>query len=192
MFVAGYNSYLLLAVNISCMTFLSCMIAWILLLIFKRQNLVEELSSNKLYSINLSYSLLPQLYWVTSTLVWSSGRIPTSFWHPMWGSVCSKRVHRGQQAIGLNCWIKRVQGKDYLEFWLLRILVNGVCMIPTEVGSLNFVIVFCWGSTNVDIAHRQSKQFASDDWDRTYDWPAAKILEGAVPKIRIHRCCWPQ
>ena len=34
---------------------------------------------------------------------------------------------------------------------------------------------------NVDIAQRQSKQFASDDWDRTYDWPAVKILEGMVP-----------
>ena len=36
---------------------------------------------------------------------------------------------------------------------------------------------------NVDIAQRQSKQFASDDWDRTYDWPAAKILEGAAPVL---------
>ena len=36
---------------------------------------------------------------------------------------------------------------------------------------------------NVDIAHRQSKQFASDNWDRTYDWPAAKILEGTVLKL---------
>ena len=155
-FVAWYNSYLLLAVNISCMTFLSYMIAWILLLIFEGENLVEELSDNKLCSINLSYSLLPLLYWVTRILVWSLRRIPTSFWHIMWGSVSIKRVYKRHQAIGLTVELwKRVQGKRLLEFWLLRILVNRVCMIPMVVGSLNFVIVISLGIERISNTNRR-------------------------------------